>query len=106
MRSDKNAKAGSAPKAGARDIASDAVRTAYGLFRPLLGPRACRFHPTCSQYSFQSFRQYGLLRGALLSAARILRCHPWNRGGYDPVPTLREARLGSLFSASGHKETN
>ena len=66
--------------------AADAAHMAYRLFRPLLGPRACRFHPTCSEYSFQSFKKHGLFSGVLLSAKRITRCHPWHPGGYDPVP--------------------
>jgi len=71
----------------AREIsAADMLRAAYRLFRPFLGPRACRFHPTCSEYSFQSFKKHGLFHGALLSAKRITRCHPWHPGGYDPVP--------------------
>ncbi|HBB66582.1 MAG TPA: membrane protein insertion efficiency factor YidD [Elusimicrobia bacterium] len=64
----------------------NAVSAVYRFFRPLLGPRACRFHPTCSEYSFQSIKRHGILRGALLSASRIVRCHPWNPGGHDPVP--------------------
>ena len=74
MRSDNNSRA------------ADAIKTAYKFFRPLMGPRACRFHPTCSEYSFQSFKIYGFIKGAFLSTSRILRCHPWNQGGYDPVP--------------------
>ncbi|MBI4802355.1 MAG: membrane protein insertion efficiency factor YidD [Elusimicrobia bacterium] len=66
--------------------AADILYAAYRLFRPLLGPRACRFHPTCSEYSFQSFKKHGLSRGVLLSARRITRCHPWHPGGDDPVP--------------------
>lgn len=74
-------------KSGSGEKIADTVQAAYGLFRPLLGPRACRFHPTCSEYGFQSIKKHGLFKGAFLSAARILRCHPWNPGGYDPVPT-------------------
>ncbi|HOW89700.1 MAG TPA: membrane protein insertion efficiency factor YidD [Elusimicrobiales bacterium] len=81
---------GTGPAAGrgrpsAREKIAHAARAIYGLLRPLLGPRACRFHPTCSEYSFQSFIKHGLFKGALLSASRIIRCHPWNPGGYDPV---------------------
>lgn len=46
----------------------------------------CHFYPTCSDYSRQAFHKYGPLKGAWLSAARLLKCHPWARGGYDPVP--------------------
>jgi putative membrane protein insertion efficiency factor len=48
-------------------------------------PAACRFHPTCSEYSFQSLKKHGLFKGAFFSVLRIARCHPWNPGGYDPV---------------------
>ena len=76
---------------GALKTIADAVYAAYRLFRPLLGPRACRFHPTCSEYSLQSFKKHGITRGALLSAARIFRCNPWHPGGYDPVPRIGTA---------------
>lgn len=51
---------------------------------PLKGP-SCRFHPTCSQYSMEALEKYGLLKGGLMSIKRILRCNPYNKGGYDPV---------------------
>lgn len=50
---------------------------------PLLGPR-CRFTPTCSQYAVEALERYGVLRGSLRAIRRILRCHPWSPGGYDP----------------------
>lgn len=46
----------------------------------------CRFTPTCSHYSYQAIARYGLLKGSALSAWRILRCQPFSKGGYDPVP--------------------
>ncbi|HEY4667426.1 MAG TPA: membrane protein insertion efficiency factor YidD [Anaerolineales bacterium] len=46
----------------------------------------CRFTPTCSHYSYQAIAKYGLLKGSALSAWRILRCQPFSKGGYDPVP--------------------
>ena len=48
-------------------------------------PRRCKYHPTCSEYAVQSIRSYGVLRGLVLAAWRLLRCNPWSHGGYDPV---------------------
>lgn len=45
----------------------------------------CRFYPTCSAYAIQAIEKYGVFKGGLMAAKRILRCHPFNKGGYDPV---------------------
>jgi uncharacterized protein len=55
------------------------------VISPLLGPK-CRFTPTCSQYSAEAFKKYGIFKGFWLSINRIRRCHPWGGHGYDPVP--------------------
>ena len=48
-------------------------------------PGKCRFYPTCSEYAIQSIEKYGLAKGGLLAIKRILKCHPFHPGGYDPV---------------------
>ena len=68
---------------GAR-LAVLVVRGYQLLVRPLLPP-ACRFLPSCSEYSAGAIERHGLLRGALLAAWRLLRCNPLSRGGVDPV---------------------
>ena len=54
------------------------------LISPFLGD-SCRYFPTCSDYSIESLRTYGLFKGLFLSLKRILSCHPWGDGGFDPV---------------------
>ncbi|HEV8485305.1 MAG TPA: membrane protein insertion efficiency factor YidD [Blastocatellia bacterium] len=60
------------------------LRAYQVLISPLLPP-ACRFTPTCSEYAIEAVRQYGALRGFYLATRRLLRCHPFHPGGYDPV---------------------
>ena len=59
---------------------------AYQLTLGAVLPRSCRFHPSCSQYALEAVTIHGPGRGTLLAVKRILRCHPFNPGGYDPVP--------------------
>lgn len=51
-----------------------------------LPPNTCRFYPSCSHYGYQAIYKHGLIKGTLLAAWRVLRCNPFNPGGYDPVP--------------------
>jgi putative membrane protein insertion efficiency factor len=51
-----------------------------------LRPPTCRFVPTCSQYAVDALTEYGLFRGTWLAAARLAKCGPWHRGGWDPIP--------------------
>lgn len=61
------------------------VKAYQWLIRPLIGPR-CRFYPTCSEYAIEALKRHGACRGTLLTAHRLCRCHPYNPGGFDPVP--------------------
>ncbi|WP_136808212.1 membrane protein insertion efficiency factor YidD [Desulfosediminicola flagellatus] len=67
-----------------RIIALGLVRGYQYVISPLLPP-SCRFIPTCSTYTIQAIEKYGAIRGSFLGIRRILRCHPFSRGGYDPV---------------------
>ena len=70
------------------------IRVYQVTVSPLLGP-SCRFEPSCSRYAAACIHDHGALRGGYLSLRRILRCHPWNPGGYDPPP----ARLAAAEAA-------
>lgn len=60
----------------------------YRLFISPLFPPRCRFQPTCSQYALTAIDRFGLFKGGGLTIKRVCSCHPWNMGGYDPVPEL------------------
>jgi uncharacterized protein len=57
----------------------------HGFTKYLFPNGYCRFHPTCSQYGYAAIEKYGLIKGGILIAWRILRCNPFNKGGYDPL---------------------
>ena len=61
------------------------IRAYQLLLSPVLPP-ACRFYPTCSEYTREALEKWGLLRGLFLSVKRLARCHPWGGHGIDPVP--------------------
>jgi uncharacterized protein len=68
-----------------RHVLKILIRAYQLVLSPLLGPR-CRFYPSCSHYAIEAIESHGALRGSWLSARRICRCHPFNPGGFDPVP--------------------
>jgi len=61
------------------------IRFYQRYISPLKGKASCRFYPTCSEYAVLSITKHGVLKGSFLSAKRILKCHPFHPGGYDPV---------------------
>jgi uncharacterized protein len=64
------------------------------LYRQMISPMrlpTCRFSPTCSEYAVEALTEYGLLRGGWLTVVRLLKCGPWHRGGWDPIPERRSA---------------
>jgi putative membrane protein insertion efficiency factor len=67
---------------------------AIELYRHTISPLrlpTCRFTPTCSQYAVEALSEYGLIRGGWLAAVRLVKCGPWHRGGWDPIPERRRA---------------
>ncbi len=66
-----------------------AVLLAIGVYRKIVSPAlppACRFYPSCSEYAREAVEKHGAAKGLLLAAKRVLKCHPYHPGGYDPVP--------------------
>ena len=64
-----------------------------------LRPATCRFMPTCSQYAVEALAEYGVLRGGWLAIARLAKCGPWHRGGWDPIPERHECRTDAYHVA-------
>jgi putative membrane protein insertion efficiency factor len=75
-----------APVLWPRRLLAAPIRAYRFFFSPWLGS-ACRFEPTCSRYALEALDTHGACAGTYLAAKRVLRCHPWCHGGFDPVPT-------------------
>ncbi|MEN9207491.1 MAG: membrane protein insertion efficiency factor YidD [Gloeomargarita sp. GMQP_bins_120] len=73
-----------------KTLALLAIR-AYQRWISPLKPPSCRFYPTCSVYAYEAVQRFGPWRGGWLALRRLLRCHPWSPGGYDPVPEKLES---------------
>lgn len=68
-----------------RTVALALIRFYQRFISPMLGSN-CRFYPSCSAYTYQAVEKYGVAKGSWMGFKRILRCNPWNKGGFDPVP--------------------
>ena len=75
----------------------------YQQFLSPLMPLGCRFYPTCSHYAAEAIERHGVLRGIWMGTHRILRCHPFSHGGYDPVPDTVDAGHDSCGPAPAHE---
>ena len=75
------------------------VRLYQWTIRPIIGPR-CRFLPHCSDYAIEAIDRHGLFSGGWLTAKRLGRCHPWCKGGLDPVPEVLDSRASRTSSQS------
>jgi uncharacterized protein len=72
-----------------RVVAALAPIRFYQRFISPAFPRRCKYHPTCSAYAVEAIQRYGILKGTVMAAWRILRCNPFSHGGYDPVPAAK-----------------
>lgn len=88
-----------------KSVIAFALRGYKRWISPML-PNACRFVPTCSEYAIEAVERYGALRGSWMAIARLLRCHPLARGGFDPVPQeSQSSRHICNFGAISHSFT-
>lgn len=83
---------------GARVTVTAPIRLYSAVISPAL-PRRCKYEPTCSRYAIEAVAEFGVLRGIVLAAWRLLRCNPFSHGGYDPVQAQRVFRRGGRSGA-------
>lgn len=76
----------------------------YQRFISPLFPPSCRYYPTCSNYSVQAIQKHGAIKGSIMGISRILRCHPFVKGGYDPVPEQFSIRRNNKEDEHNHSE--
>ncbi len=69
-----------------KNILIQIIKVYRKYISPLKGRPTCIYYPTCSQYAIEALEKYGVVKGTYLAVRRILRCHPFHKGGYDPVP--------------------
>ena len=81
------------------------IRLYQKYLSPLKGAPSCRFTPTCSEYAVQAFTEWGVIVGFVLSLWRLIRCNPYSKGGYDPVPQRRR-RSGDSFDDTSKSDKN
>ena len=89
-----------------RSVAVRAVVYAIELYRHTISPLrlpTCRFTPTCSQYAVEALAEFGLIRGGWLATVRLLKCGPWHRGGWDPIPERGGDARASCGDAGEHR---
>jgi uncharacterized protein len=91
-----------------RAVLGHAVLLPVYLWRSTAALRTprCRFHPTCSMYALDAVGAHGPLRGGVLAARRVGRCHPWNLGGIDPVPAAEDRDAWRRRYVSSHHRTS
>lgn len=77
-------------KAKIKDLLIFLIRTYQLTLSPRFSHGSCRYVPTCSQYAIEAIQIHGIIKGSLMAAARIMRCNPFFKGGYDPVPPKKE----------------
>lgn len=96
----------SSPNAIGEQLRGIAARTVHSAYKSFISPAlhafggasgACRFQPTCSEYAALAVQQHGILRGGLLALWRLMKCHPFHAGGFDPVP----GKLANKTGVSG-----